>query len=142
MEESSSNKMITLNPKIRYTFRPLILPKDQWCDFRMDFETGMTLKQIAEKYCCDARTVRSCIQKNKPSSSLGKKSTDPILQPYRELIDTYMKQNSMHDDSIYQYSRELTEYLTVHGYTGSERTVRNELKTRLFASMHIVKEED
>lgn len=141
MEDSSSNKMITLNPKIRYTFRPPVLPKELWCDFRMDFEAGMTLKQIAEKYCCDARTVRSCIQKNKPSSSLGKKSTDPILLPYRVLIDSYLKQNSMHDDSIYQYSRKLTEQLRKYGYTGSERTVRNELKTRLYTSVHIVKEE-
>jgi hypothetical protein len=42
----------------------------------------MTLKQIAEKYHCDQRTVRTCILLNKSSGDLGKQNAPTKLQPY------------------------------------------------------------
>lgn len=37
---------------------PNSVPHSDWCDFRIDYESSMTLQQIGEKYCCDPRTVR------------------------------------------------------------------------------------
>ena len=63
------------------------IPREAWCDFRKDFvEKNMTLIQLAQKYCCDPRTVRNCIQHNKSSFELGKKSTPTHMQLYEQQV--------------------------------------------------------
>ena len=47
------------------------IPKEQWSDFRTDFENGMTLKDIADKYHCDPRTVKTALPLNRGSSDFG-----------------------------------------------------------------------
>lgn len=68
--------------KIRYRFQLPEIPRGCWCDFRRDFESGMTLKSIGIKYHCDQRTVRSCIILNKSSAELGRQYAPTKLEPY------------------------------------------------------------
>ncbi len=68
--------------KIKYQFHPPEIPRNRWCDFRRDFESGMTLKSIGMKYHCDQRTVRSCIILNKSSTELGRQYAPTKLEPY------------------------------------------------------------
>ena len=68
--------------KIRYRFQLPEIPHGCWCDFRRDFESGMTLKSIGIKYHCDQRTVRSCIILNKSSAELGHQYAPTKLEPY------------------------------------------------------------
>ena len=63
------------------------LPREKWCDFRVGYsEHNKTLVQLAEEYMCDPRTVRSCLLRNKPSSSLGKKTVPTQIDLYRDEI--------------------------------------------------------
>ena len=48
----------------RQAFPLPALPSEEWCDFRKDYEAGMTMKSIAEKYMCDPRTVRNHLRSN------------------------------------------------------------------------------
>ena len=64
------------------------LSKGEWCDFRQDYESGMTLKEVAEKYFCDPRTVRKCIFANKSSSELGKQTEPTKLAAFSKQIDS------------------------------------------------------
>ena len=138
------------------------LPDYDWCDFRIDYESGLTLKDIAEKYLCDPRTVRKCLQQNRGSESLGSQFAPTKLRPYEDLVDqifhsitrwpasdrTHAEDNSnapfpariMGDPHILQsglsickLSALITEQLRIHGYTGSERTVRNYLRCHQLA---------
>lgn len=108
--------------------------ESEWCDFRRDFESGMTLKMIAEKYVCDPRTVRKCIMNNKSSSEIGKQSEPTKLAAYVEQVDSMyqdfiiMQQTSYKKLGICDISRKITKILAEEGYTGSERTVRNYLR--------------
>ena len=109
------------------------IPRELWCDFRIDFvEKGMTLTQLAEKYYCDPRTVRSCIQHNKSSFQLGKKSTPTRIQVYekqvRELLIHNLKELPPHVSTVYGLSHYLYPLLMEKGYQGSERTLRNHLQ--------------
>ena len=111
------------------------LPEGEWCDFRCDYESGMTLKDIAEKYFCDPRTVRRCIFANKSSSELGKQMELTKLAAFSEQIDSlYWEIVDAQDISkkkigICDISRRITAELEAEGYTGSERTVRNYLRS-------------
>ena len=107
------------------------LPKEKWCDFRIDYETGMTLKEIGAKYICDPRTVKRNLQLNIGSTRIGYRHTPTILAPYLSLIDHYLK---IHDDhsGICRASDQLTKQLRDAGYTGSERTVRNYLRANYY----------
>lgn len=114
------------NPRVHALFEPPQIPREEWCDFRIDYENGMTLLAIGEKYHCDARTVKRCILLNKPSSRLGQKSTPTRLSPYRHLIRDYVEETWQDQKTpLTHRSRELTGLLQQQGYEGCERTVRN-----------------
>ena len=118
--------------KSRFRFHPPDIGSRTPCDFRMDLDAGMTLKQIAEKYLCDQRTVRTCILLNKSSRELGKQYAPTKLEPFEEevrtLYQSYKKQSSGQKEfTTLKISRQITDIITDHGYTGSERTVRNYL---------------
>lgn len=110
------------------------LPEREWCDFRRDYESGLTLKMIADKYVCDPRTVRKCILANKSSDEIGKQSEPTKLAAYVEQIDSLyqdfilIQQTSQKKLGICDISRKITRILAAEGYTGSERTVRNYLR--------------
>lgn len=123
----SREKLFTL-PKI---------PPEEWCDFRRDFESGMTLKSIAEKYLCDPRTVRKCLRQNQPSNEIGRQKAPTKLAPYITQIHKKFKDltiqsqvSSVEDTGICSISRQITQYLHAQGYSGSERTVRNYLRSQ------------
>lgn len=105
------------------------IPPDQWCDFRIDYESGMSLREIAGKYICDSRTVRSAIIYNKSSKELGRKMTPSILMEHESEILELLENQALQTGSVYQLSCRITEALATSGYTGSERTVRNYLKS-------------
>ena len=89
---------------------PPDIPEKEWSDFRCDYESGMTLKMIAEKYFCDPRTVR-------------KAQIDSLYQDF-----ILIQQTSHKKSGICDISRKITRILADEGYTGSERTVRNYLR--------------
>ncbi len=109
------------------------IPRDLWCDFRIDLvEKDMTLKQLSEKYYCDPRTVRSCIQLDKSSNQLGRKSTPTRIQAYEKQLRELLLQSNVdlpeNVSSIYGLSQYLYPLLQEIGYKGSERTLRNHLQ--------------
>ena len=108
------------------------LPRARWCDFRIKYiEQHMTLRELADEYMCDPRTVRACLIHNKSSSSLGKKTVptriDLCRDEIRDLLEQELPVLPDHIRSIYQLSRYLFPLLRERGYTGSERTLRNYL---------------
>ena len=109
------------------------IPESEWCDFRRDYESGMTLKAIAEKYICDSRTVRSCIISNNPSCRLGSQMGPTKLDAYVDLIDELFgemvrdKEARSQKIGVCEISKRITQELQKRGYSGSERTVRNYL---------------
>lgn len=122
------------------------IPLALWCDFRIDFvEKGMTLAQLAEKYYCDPRTVRSCIQHNKSSDELGKKSTPTRIQSYekqaRELLIRSIQSLPPDISTVYGLSQYLYPLLQKEGYTGSERTLRNHLQNQPYIKALLEKHE-
>ena len=110
------------------------IPTDQWCDFRRDYESGMTFKKIAEKYVCDSRTVKSCILNNKSSNELGSQRKPTKIASFVDLIDTeyqeivFGKSFASEEIGICEISERITELLKQNGYTGGERNVRNYLR--------------
>lgn len=112
------------------------IPDSEWCDFRRDYESGMTLKKIAEKYCCDPRTVKRCIRENKPSSRLGEQTeptkiagfTDQIDMRYWQIISD--QKDLQKKAGICEISKTITAEIKMEGYTGGERTVRDYLRKR------------
>jgi len=110
------------------------IPTDQWCDFRRDYESGMTFKKIAEKYVCDSRTVKSCILNNKSSNELGSQRKPTKIASFVDLIDTeyqeivFGKSFASEEIGICEISERITELLKQNGYTGGEKTVRNYLR--------------
>ena len=132
-EEKPTNKRIEPNGRL---YLPE-MPEEEWCDFRQDYESGMTLKLIAEKYLCDPRTVRKCIIANKQSSEIGRQMAPTKLAAYIGRIDTLYREytfspaGSISERSgICDISRRITAQLQLEGYTGSERTVRNYLRAK------------
>lgn len=119
--------------KPTYRFHPPDIHMHLRCDFRKDLDTGMTLKQIAAKYHCDQRTVRTCILLNRSSTELGKQYAPTKLQPYMNLIQELYQSENEHSGSVHagilQISRKITALLSELGYTGSERTVRNYIRS-------------
>ncbi|MBQ6393396.1 MAG: hypothetical protein IJH60_07770 [Eubacterium sp.] len=114
------------------TFSLPDLPRARWCDFRIKYiEQHMSLRELAEEYMCDPRTVRACLIHNKSSSSLGKKTVPTRIDLCRDeildLIEQGLPALPNHIRSIYQLSRYLFPLLKERGYTGSERTLRNYL---------------
>ena len=121
-----------LHPKAPPSSPPLLLPDippSQRCDFRRDYDSGMTLKAIGQKYHCDPRTVRRCLQTNRSSTELGHQMAPTKLAPYLPLLENLISKNE-NPPTICRLSREITAALQGAGYTGSERTVRNYLRSR------------
>ena len=92
-------------------------PESEWCDFRRDYESGMTFKKIAEKYCCDPRTVKKCIWYNKSSAELGSQRKPTKIAAFVDLIDSeyrgiILDQNFNSEESgICEISERITEVL-------------------------------
>lgn len=106
------------------------IPPEEWCDYRRDYESGLSLECIAQKYCCDHRTVRDAIIKNKSSCDIGKKTTPRKVTGYTKEIDRLIKIYCRdHNLSMLKLSTQITAELKKSGYLGSERTVRNHLNT-------------
>ena len=64
---------------------PPDIPEKEWSDFRCDYESGMTLKMIAEKYFCDPRTVRKSIMTNMPKIQAKKRFRQLFFEEARIL---------------------------------------------------------
>lgn len=105
------------------------LPKEQWSDFRADYESGLTMTEIASKYHCDSRTVSKALHLNRGSSDFGKRIQPKKLEPHEETIAKLVCQTTEYK-SLLKLSRRITAELQKEGYSGGERTVRNYLQTR------------
>ena len=112
------------------------IPESEWCDLRRDYESGMTLKKIAEKHHCDPRTVGKCIRDNTPSSEIGKQKKPTKLAAFVDQIDTEYRRiitdpGFVSDtEGICGISKRITDMITRNGYTGGERTVREYLRNK------------
>ena len=118
-------------PRQHITFPDI--PPDKWCDFRKDFEEGMTMKALGEKYCCDPRTVRKCLLQNRSSQDIGCQTAPTKLTPYLPEINRLFHKYSPAAANLCMLSRQITEDLQSIGYVGSERTVRNHLRSIFYA---------
>lgn len=110
----------------------LVLPhvlQEEWCDFRIAFESGMTLKDIAIKFHCDPRTVRNAIANNRGSADLGKWTSQKKLEAHLDAITKVLGQTTS-IKSLSNLSQQITSEIQKNGYTGGERTVRNYLYSR------------
>lgn len=105
------------------------IPKEQWSDFRADYESGMTMKEIASKYFCDPRTVSSALSLNRGSSDFSKRIQPKKLAPHERTIAQLVRDTTEYK-SLLKLSRRITAELQKEGYSGGERTVRNYLQTR------------
>ena len=105
------------------------VPKEQWSDFRVDYEAGMTLADIAVKYYCDPRTVKTALSLNRGSHDFGKRIVPKKLDPHLESISATI-QRTKRIKSLSKLSQQITTELQKDGYTGGERTVRNYLYNR------------
>ena len=89
----------------------------------------MTMKSIAEKYICDPRTVRKCLFQNKSSYELGRQTAPTKLAPYLSALEHLYMELSGEASSFCMLSQRITVELHALGYAGSERTVRNHLRS-------------
>ena len=105
------------------------IPEADWCDYRREYEAGMSLRAIAEKHYVDPRTVRSAIEHNVGSAHLGRQHSPRKLSHFENEIRSKLPELQENADSITALSRRMTLHLQESGYTGSERTVRNYLHT-------------
>lgn len=105
------------------------IPKEQWSDFRIDYENGMTLKEIASKYHCDPRTVRTALPLNRGSTDFGKWVSPKKLEAHIDSISKVLCYTTQ-IKSLSNLSQHITSEIQKDGYTGGERTVRNYLHTR------------
>ena len=132
MEKNSAS----VGNKKRKSFKVPDLPTEQWCDIRKDYESGMTLIAIADKYYCCTRTVKKCIANNTASKDIGKQLAPTKLSEYRSEVDLMYQNMVTRMDSSDQFpgiceiSKNITREIQRKGYTGSERTVRNYLRQR------------
>ena len=78
------------------------LPSEEWCDFRKDYESGMTMKAIADKYICDPRTVKKCLLQNKSSKELGRQTAPTKLAPYMSTIDRLFQEYALTTSNLSQ----------------------------------------
>ena len=108
------------------------IPQNHWCDFRRDYESGLSLKAIAQKYVCDPRTVRTLMNLNKGSAEIGKQRAPTVLTKWLPKIRALYQELSDEGMSICIISRHITEQLKKEGYRGTERTIRNYLRTQYF----------
>ena len=105
------------------------IPNEQWSDFRVDYESGMTMMEIASKYYCDPRSVSTALSLNRGSADLGKRTQPKKLELHEETISRLVRNTSDYK-SLSRLSQHVTSELQKEGYSGGERTVRNYLKTR------------
>ena len=125
------------------------LPPEAWCDFRREYEKTRSLIRVAERFYCDPRTVRRCLQLNKSSTDLGCQTAPRILDRYTEeihrLYHALCAEVAVAGDGFpgsCRLSRQITEHLVSLGYTGSERTVRNYIRQHCLAPVRKEKHHD
>lgn len=117
----------------RVQLRPLkindSIPESEWKRPRREyFQEGKTLAQLAEKHFLDYRTVRRLIQQNDDWDDLNKHPS--ALDPYKPMIIEIMEHTrSPSPIGITTISIRIHETLREAGYTGSERTVRNYIRS-------------
>lgn len=109
------------------------IPRQEWCDYRREYEAGLSLRAIAERHFVDPRTVRSGLVHNIGSDGLGRRHAPRKLSIYENQIRTMLPALSEKTDSLIEISRQITSHLKEIGYTGSERTVRNFIRSVLYA---------
>ena len=160
-ELSMSSKIISYS-RNRICLKLPDIPADKWCDFRCAYEQGKTLKQIAVEYHCDPRTVRKSLFLNQGSNDIGKQNCGKKITAFIPVIDRlYQKytcinnpENSFPDTDLEasainnlvsfkgshtkeyglcKISKLITDQIKAEGYTGSERTVRNYLRSRFIS---------
>ena len=121
--------------KARGTRQRLIIadaiPEAQWCDVRREYLVeGKTVAQIAHERGCGVRAVSRLIKSNRNYSEIGKRQTPSVLDGYHEKIEVMLKNIDYHEGyQITLISTTLFPILQAEGYQGSERTLRDYIRT-------------
>ena len=113
------------------------IPRQEWCDYRREYEAGLSLQAIAERHFVDPRTVRSGLIHNIGSDGLGRRHAPRKLSIYENQIRAMLPPLLEKTDSVTALSRQITSHLKEIGYTGSERTVRNFVRSVLSAKENL-----
>ena len=124
--------------------RRLILPKiedGKNSDIRLDYESGMSVVLLAEKYCYDPRTIRRALYYNLSSNEIGKQLKPKKTDCFKTQIKKYWDELEKHE-SMLAASRNITERLRKLGYDGSERTIRNYLLRQPYVKEQLEGEDD
>lgn len=107
------------------------IPEAQWSDVRREYLVeGKSFAQIARERCCDERTVARLVKENLCFADVGKKLTPSKTEGFQDLIEELLKSGDYQDDDqITLLSARILSILQGEGFCGSERTLREYLKT-------------
>lgn len=106
------------------------IPEAEWCEARILYITKqMTVKEIADVFHCDIRTVSRMIRDNREPAEIGKQRTPYKIDAYKEVIELFLKSDQF--KGMYQISTvadTLLEVLQPQGYSGSAKTIERHLR--------------
>ena len=107
------------------------IPESEWCDARAAYLLAdKTVQEIADEQGCEARAISRLIRENRSFSELGKKRTPSMVDGFQDTIEQMLRSESFADmRQITIVSKHLLEMIGPLGYQGSERTLRDYLKS-------------
>ena len=107
------------------------IPEAQWSDVRREYLVeGKSFAQIARERCCDERTVARLVKENLNFADVGKKQTPSKIEGFQGSVERHLKSGKFKDDDLITIlSARLLPILQGEGFCGSERTLREYLKT-------------
>ena len=107
------------------------IPEEQWSDARRQYileEKSLSL--IGKEQHMDPRTVSKLVKNNWNFDRVGKHQSPSKVEPYADAILDLLTSGCFHRYSgIMTVSEKILAHIRSLGYTGSERTLREYLKT-------------
>ena len=107
------------------------IPEEQWSDARRQYILEeKSLGRIGKEQHMDPRTVSKLVKNNLNFDRVGKHQSPSKVEPYAGTILDLLTSGCFHRYSgIMTVSEKILAHIRSLGYTGSERTLREYLKT-------------
>ena len=107
------------------------IPEEQWSDARRQYILEeKSLGRIGKEQHMDPRTVSKLVKNNLNFDRVGKHQSPSKVEPYADAILDLLTSGCFHRYSgIMTVSEKILARIRSLGYTGSERTLREHLKT-------------
>lgn len=107
------------------------IPESEWSDARCQYYLeGKTLDQIGKEQQMDPRTIRRLIINNLSFDRVGKHKSPSKVDPFADAILNLLTSGCFHrHSSIMTVSEKILVHIRSLGYIGSERTLREHIKT-------------